>query len=69
MLIVRPERTILALRLLSLTGTEGCEDFTVDKMMESTEGIEMRPDQRRMLDQLYEVRKKQQAFQHDEIGM
>ncbi|KAL8657907.1 MAG: hypothetical protein Q9226_001457 [Calogaya cf. arnoldii] len=63
----KPERTILALRLLSLTGTEGCEDFTVDKLIESTEGIEMSPNQRRMLDQLYEVRKKQQAFQHDEI--
>ncbi|KAL8855137.1 MAG: hypothetical protein Q9221_000043 [Calogaya cf. arnoldii] len=63
----KPERTILALRLLSLTGTEGCEDFTVDKLIESTESIEMSPNQRRMLEQLYEVRKKQQAFQHDEI--
>ncbi len=66
-LIARPERTILALTLLSLTG---CDDtFTVERLFDSTKGIKMSFDQGQMLKQLYEVRKKQQQFQLGEIGM
>ncbi|KAL8913428.1 MAG: hypothetical protein Q9171_001721 [Xanthocarpia ochracea] len=63
--IKKTERTILSLRLLSLTG---CDDsFTVDRMKESTDSIVMSDDQRRMLDQVYNVRRKQQAYLDGEI--
>ncbi|KAL8671831.1 MAG: hypothetical protein Q9168_003671 [Polycauliona sp. 1 TL-2023] len=61
----KPERTILAMKLLSLTGCD--ETFTVDKLFDSTKDIKMRADQKRMLEQLYKVRKTQQAFQSGEI--
>ncbi|KAI4239365.1 MAG: hypothetical protein LQ349_000464 [Xanthoria aureola] len=61
----KPERTILALTLLSLTGCD--ETFTVERLFDSTKGIKMSFDQGQMLKQLYEVRKKQQQFQLGEI--
>ncbi|KAL8759488.1 MAG: hypothetical protein Q9199_000709 [Rusavskia elegans] len=61
----KPERTMLALRLLSLTGCD--ETFTVEKLLNSTKDIQMTFHQRQMLKQLYDVRKKQQAFQRGEI--
>lgn len=67
MLIAPPERTMLALRLLSLTGCD--ETFTVERLFNSTKGIQMSFSQGQMLKQLYDVRKKQQAFQRGEIGM
>lgn len=67
MLIAPPERTMLALRLLSLTGCD--ETFTVEKLLNSTKDIQMTFHQGQMLKQLYDVRKKQQAFQRGEIGM
>ena len=38
-------------------------------MKESTDSIVMSDDQRRMLDQVYNVRRKQQAYFNGEIGM
>lgn len=55
------------MKLLSLTGCD--KTFTVEKLLDSTKDIEMRPNQKRMLEQLYQVREKQQAFQNGEMGM
>ncbi|KAL8782540.1 MAG: hypothetical protein Q9213_005305 [Squamulea squamosa] len=64
----KQERTILALKLLSLTG---CDDyFTLDAMREATKDSKDMPlnkYQRRMLEQIYDVREKQQAYLNGEI--
>ncbi|KAL8772635.1 MAG: hypothetical protein Q9209_002296 [Squamulea sp. 1 TL-2023] len=64
----KQERTILALRLLSLTGCD--EYFTVDAMREATKesnDMPLNEGQRRMLEQIYDVREKQQAYLDGEI--
>ncbi|KAL9640898.1 MAG: hypothetical protein Q9204_000518 [Flavoplaca sp. TL-2023a] len=61
----KQERTILALKMLSMTGCD--EVFTVDKLIDSTMEIEMTLEQKRMLKQLYNVRRAQQKFEDGEI--
>ena len=53
--------------MLSMTGCD--EIFTVDKLIDSTMEIEMTLEQKRMLRQLYNVRRAQQKFEDGEIGV
>ncbi|KAL8701281.1 MAG: hypothetical protein Q9224_000574 [Gallowayella concinna] len=75
----KQERTILVLRMIRLTSSqvggvqpknikEPLRPFSIANMRASTDQIAMAPDQRRMLEQIYQVREKEQLFEEGGIG-
>lgn len=73
LLIPLPERLVLTPRILRLTRTDDLNDpaprnFSVQRLQEATDQIDMSPEQRKLLKQLYRLREDEQAYEEGEKG-